>query len=320
VKVSATTPEKDVLILKLKAYNLIPDSLSDDSVSSVDLRIALKNFQRMMNADTTGKADAVTAIVLNFSLSKRAGQIKESLNYWRWTGRLKEKEFILVNIPAARLQIVREDSTKDVSMKVIVGKTATKTPQFTAYISKVITYPYWTVPISIATKEMLPKIRRRISYLEDNNLQVINSKGIEVDPKTVGWERFSEKYFPYTLRQSTGCDNSLGVLKFDLNSPYSIYLHDTNNRNLFGKKERFLSHGCVRLEKPMVLAEYVLREGLDTSSVSKLNACMKEQQPKDFILKKRFPVLIFYMTTDVDENGNLKFYNDVYADEKKKPA
>jgi murein L,D-transpeptidase YcbB/YkuD len=320
VKVSATTPEKDVLILKLKAYNLIPDSLSDDSVSSVDLRTALKNLQRMMNADTTGKADAVTAIALNFSLSKRAGQIKESLNYWRWTGRLKEKEFILVNIPAARLQIVREDSTKDVSMKVIVGKTATKTPQFTAYISKVITYPYWTVPISIATKEMLPKIRRRISYLEDNNLQVINSKGIEVDPKTVGWERFSEKYFPYTLRQSTGCDNSLGVLKFDLNSPYSIYLHDTNNRNLFGKKERFLSHGCVRLEKPMVLAEYVLREGLDTSSVSKLNACMKEQQPKDFILKKRFPVLIFYMTTDVDENGNLKFYNDVYADEKKKPA
>ena len=320
VKVSVTTPEKDVLILKLKAYNLIPDSLSDDSVSSVDLRTALKNFQRMMNTDTTGKADAATADAVNFSLTKRAGQIKESLNYWRWTGRLKEKEFILVNIPAARLQIVREDSTKDVSMKVIVGKTATKTPQFTAYISKVITYPYWTVPISIATKEMLPKIRRRISYLEDNNLQVINSKGIEVDPKAVGWERFSEKYFPYTLRQSTGCDNSLGVLKFDLNSPYSIYLHDTNNRNLFGKKERFLSHGCVRLEKPMVLAEYVLREGLDTSSVSKLNACMKEQQPKDFILKKRFPVLIFYMTADVDENGSLKFYNDVYADEKKKPA
>jgi murein L,D-transpeptidase YcbB/YkuD len=109
-------------------------------------------------------------------------------------------------------------------------------------------------------------------------------------------------------------------LKFDLNSPYSIYLHDTNARGLFSQKNRFLSHGCVRLEKPMVLAEYVLNEGLDTTTIARLNKCMEEQKQEEFRLKKRFPVLILYMTSDVDENGTLKFYNDVYGVEAKKPS
>ena len=321
--VSALPESRVALVNKLKAYGTISEALSSDSVSSDALKKGLKGFQKMMGADTTGKADEKTLAALNFPLNKRITQIKESLNYWRWTGRLNEREFILVNIPAARLQIVKTDSSKDVSMKVIVGKLATQTPSFTSYVTKVIAYPYWTVPFSIATKEMLPKIRKRLSYLDDNNLQIIDSKGKEIDAAAVDWNRFSEHYFPYTIRQSTGCDNSLGVLKFDLNSPYSIYLHDTNARGLFSQKNRFLSHGCVRLEKPMVLAQYLLSEGLDTSTLTQLNKCMLDQKPSEFRLKKKFPVLILYMTADVDEKGNLKFYNDVYGVEEKgvkKPA
>lgn len=307
------------IVQKLKAYDVVDDSLLSDSISTSAYIAGIKAFQRMMSVDTTGKLDNKTIAFLNFSLSKRIQQIKESLNYWRWTGRMKDREFILINIPAARLQIVKRDSTTDLSMKVIVGKTTTQTPQFTAYINKIIAYPYWTVPLDIATKEMLPKIKKNISYLEENNLQVLNGKGVEVDPAGINWKKLSEHYFPYTIRQSTGCDNSLGVLKFDLNSPYSIYLHDTNAKALFGKKERFLSHGCIRLEKPMLLAEYILSEGLDTASIAKLNACLANQQQSEFKLKKRFAVLIFYMTADIDNNGNLKFYNDVYGVEEKKP-
>ncbi len=306
-------------LAKLKAYGFVADTLSYDSVSKQQLKSAIAGFQKMMSMDTSGVLDAKTVVALNYPVLNRVAQIKESLNYWRWTGRLREKEFILVNIPAARLQIVTRDTLKDMSMRVIVGKKDTKTPSFTAYITRVITYPYWTVPLSIATKEMLPKIRKRISYLDDNNLQVINSKGVEVNPQQVDWNRYSTKYFPFTLRQSTGCDNALGLLKFDLNSPYSIYLHDTNRRDLFGNKNRFLSHGCVRVEKPMELAEYILAEGLDTSTVAILQQCMKDQKPQDFYLKKRFAVLILYMTADVDENMNLKFYKDIYAEEKKLP-
>jgi len=310
-----------IVIDKLKAYGVIDELTDNDSINSAQLKGAIKAFQKIMSADTSGKLDDRTLAALNFPLNKRVKQIKESLNDWRWTGRLKEREFILVNIPAARLQIVKSDTTKDISMKVIVGKLTTQTPSFTSYITGVTTYPYWVVPFSIATKEMLPKIRKRISYLDDNNLQVLDSKGKVVDNvDALNWNRFSPTYFPYTIRQSTGCDNSLGVLKFDLNSPYSIYLHDTNAKGLFGQKNRFLSHGCVRLEKPMILAEFVLREGLDTSTVTKLNQCMTDQKPMDFKLKKKFPVLILYMTADIDENGSLKFYNDIYGVEEKKPA
>ncbi len=304
-------------IVKLKAYSCIPDSVSGDSVSRAMLRAGVIGFQKMVSMDTTGLLDAKTMVALNFPVRIRLDQIKESLNYWRWTGRLREQEFILVNIAAARLQIVTHDSLRDMSMRVIVGKKDTKTPSFTAYITRVIAYPYWTVPFSIATKEMLPKIRKRISYLDDNNLQVLNNKGVEVNPQQVDWNRYSAKYFPYTIRQSTGCDNSLGVLKFDLNSPYSIYLHDTNHRDLFGKKDRFISHGCVRVEKPMQLAQYVLDNGMDSATIDKLQQCVKDQKPQDFYLKKRFAVLILYMTADVDETMSLKFYKDVYADTKK---
>lgn len=317
-------PETDTLVadntdggtiiagIKLRFYGIISDSLAADSSGKPMLKAPLIAFQKMMSIDTSGKLDDKTLKALNFPLPKRMAQMKESLNYWRWTGRLQEKEFILVNLPAARLQVVNPDSVKDLTMRVIVGKTATQTPSFTAYITKVIAYPYWTVPVSIATKEMLPKIQKRIAYLDENNLQVFDAKGKIIDPATVNWGKYTAKYFPFTIRQSTGCDNSLGVLKFDLNSPFSIYLHDTNHRELFARSDRFMSHGCVRVEKPMELANYVLKDGLDSATIQKLNQCLHDQTPKEFPLAHKFPVLILYMTADIDANGNLKFYNDVY--------
>ncbi len=307
--------------VKLNFYGLVTDSLVGDSSDALRLSAAIKGFQKMMNIDTSGKLDTKTTASLNRPLASAMRQMKESLNYWRWTGRLNEHEFILVNIPAARLQIVNPDSAKDLSMRVIVGKTSTQTPSFTAYITKVITYPYWNVPNDIAVKEMLPKIQKSLDYLEANNLQVLDNRGKELDPTQIKWKTLTPARFPYRIRQSTGCDNALGVLKFDLNSPYFIYLHDTNRRDLFTKKDRFMSHGCVRLEKPMELANYVLQDGLDSATVAKLNQCLRDEKPTSFALKKQFPVLILYLTADVDENGWLRFYNDVYKlDEEKKAA
>lgn len=311
---------KPAAALKLRFYGIITDSLAQDSTGMLQIARYIKDFQRMMNVDTTGKTDAKTIALLNEPPGRRIAQIKESLNYWRWTGRLLEREFILVNIPAARLQIVNHDSARDLSMKVIVGKQETQTPTFTAYISKVIAYPYWNVPFSIATKEMLPRIKKSIAYLEANNLQVLNNKGEVVNPHTINWQKLSRSYFPYHIRQSTGCDNSLGVLKFEINSPFSIYLHDTNARNLFSRSNRFLSHGCIRLEKPMELANYLLAGGLDSATVAKLNQCLKDEKPTEFKLKKNFPVLILYMTADVDASGELRFYNDIYKKEEKAAA
>lgn len=301
--------------VKLRFYGIVADSLVNDTTAAAQLRPYLVTFQRMMGLDTTGKLDAKTLSALNFALPTRMAQVKESLNYWRWTGRLKEREFILVNIPAARLQVINHDSAVDMSMRVIVGKTTTQTPSFTAYITRVIAYPYWTAPYSITSKEMLPKIKKDVRYLENNNMQVLDKNGNVLDPTKINWSQYTAKNFPFTIRQGTGCDNSLGVLKFDLNSPFSIYLHDTNRRDLFGNKNRFMSHGCIRVEKPLELANYVLDNGLDSITNAQLQQCLKDQKPKSFPLSNKFPVLILYMTADVDAAGVLRFYNDVYDKE-----
>jgi len=301
--------------LKLQFYGHLALQNPDDTTMSSNLSTALKNFQQLVGIDTSGKLDKNTITALNFPLETRVAQIKESLNYWRWTGRVREEEFILVNLPAARLQIVNRDSSRDMSMRVIVGKTGTQTPQFTSYVTSVITYPYWNVPYGIATKEMLPKIKRNPGYLAANDLELLNKQGKVLDPLTINWAEVSPKNFPYSIRQSTGCDNALGVMKFDLNSPFSIYLHDTNRRDLFKNKERFMSHGCVRVEKPMELADYLLEGRIDSATMAKLNQCLKDQKPTTFKLNKQIPVLIFYMTADVNENGMLLFYKDVYNKE-----
>lgn len=295
----------DLIVQKLNALGFSPQ----DKTSETAIKTALIKFQKTVSIDTSGKADKKTIAELNVPLSFRVQQLKQSLNCWRWTGRVAEKSFILVNIPAATLRIIQRDSTTELNMRVIVGKEQTRTPVFTAYISKVITYPYWTPTYSIASKEILPKVQKDISYLAKNNFTVLDKKGNEIDPATINWQSISPKNLPYTFRQGTGCDNSLGVMKFDLNSPFSIYLHDTNRRDLFTRNERHLSHGCIRLEKPFVLANYLLG---DTVNTAYLNECLKSEKPREFKLNQKFPVLIFYMTADINKQGELQFFKDVY--------
>lgn len=123
------------------------------------------------------------------------------------------------------------------------------TPIFRAYLTRVITYPYWNVPRSIAVNEFLPKIKRNPEdFLDAMKMQVLDAKGRIVSHKEVDWKSMSARNFPYRLRQSTGCDNALGVIKFDLESPYDVYLHDTNHRELFEKKEQIFEswlHTCI---------------------------------------------------------------------------
>ncbi|MES2619251.1 MAG: L,D-transpeptidase family protein, partial [Bacteroidota bacterium] len=314
--VSVAADYKKAVSLKLQVYGLLPSS--DQAATDLALHNAVMEFQKKVNLPPTGELDEKVIAALNFPLFERVEQIKQSLNYWRWTSRIKQPEFIMVNIPAARLQVVAIDAPeKNISMKVIVGKPITQTPPFAAYIYRVITYPYWTVPLSIATKEMLPKIINKVTYLEDNSLHVLDNKGEELNPSDIKWRKYSNNNFPFTIRQSTGCDNSLGILKFDINSPYAIYLHDTNLRGLFEKENRFLSHGCVRVEKPIELARYILGKEFDKDIEEHLNRCLKGEEPAEIRLKEKLPVLIFYMPADIDENGALKFYPDVYEIGKK---
>ena len=194
-------------------------------------------------------------------------------------------------------------------MRSVVGKKKNPTPTIASYITDIVTFPYWNVPFSIASKELLPKVQKNESYLERNNFEVVDSKGIVVDDSNLNWADYTEKNFPYFFRESTGPNNSLGVLKFNLGNPFSIYLHDTNSKAAFAKDYRFLSHGCIRLEKPVELADLLTKGKID---VYALKTGKKDTESKTIRLAQKVPVFIVYMPVTV-KGKQVTFLKDVYG-------
>ena len=303
---------KNNMVTKLKAWGLINDTMRQENINSDNLYASIITFQKIAGIDTTGTPNRKTLTALNIPLRHRLMEIKRSLNLYRWCQRLKGTDFVLVNIAATRLRVV-SDTTETINMRAIAGREKDQTPLFAARFIKVTTYPHWVVPLSIETLEMLPKIQKNIEYLDKNNLEVLDNKGNLLKPGEINWWHYNKNNFPFSIRQKSGCEDALGILKFSLSCPFDIYLHDTNARELMKKNSRFLSHGCVRIEQPIVLAKYLLEERLDSATIDSLNQCRKDESPRDIPVKKKIPVVVYYMTADMDENGELRFYNDIYG-------
>ena len=234
-------------------------------------------------------------------------QLKDALNNYRWIFHFHLPRCIVVNIASATLNYFEGDSLL-LSMKVVAGKPSTPTPRFVAYCDKLVLYPYWNVPQSIAVHEILPACKKAPGILEFLNIQVINSKGKMIDPKNIDWKKITAKNLPYHFRQSTGCDNALGVIKFNLTDPYSVYLHDTNAKFAFGSTKRYLSHGCIRIEHPIALANYISGQIVDSSFLQK---CIRNQQPVTQTVTSPVPVFVVYQTADLND-GEIFFYEDIY--------
>ena len=235
-------------------------------------------------------------------------QLTGAMNYFRWIHHFRLNTFIVVNIPSAFLRYYEKDSMM-LFMKTVVGKTSTPTPRFAAYFNEVILYPYWYPPASIIFNELLPKIKKNPAIIDSWNMQVTDKSGKIVNHHSLNWPSFHAGNFPYILRQSTGCDNSLGILKFNIKNPYGVYLHDTNNKTAFLSALRFYSHGCIRIEEPIKLANHILHEKLDTTF---LLSCFKEQKPIPVLLDKPIPVFVVYMMAEADPAGNIRYYKDIY--------
>jgi L,D-transpeptidase YcbB len=235
-------------------------------------------------------------------------QLITSMNYFRWIHHFSLNKFIVINIPSSYLRYYEEDSMV-LFMKTVLGKTATPTPRFAAYFNEIILYPYWYPPASIIFNELLPKIKKNPSIIDSWNMQVVDQNGKILNHHALNWSSFHSGNFPYILRQSTGCDNSLGIIKFNINSPYGVYLHDTNNKTAFLSGLRFYSHGCIRIEEPIKLGNHILHEKLDTAF---LQSCFKEQKPIPVLLDNPVPVFVVYMMAEADPAGKIRYYRDIY--------
>jgi murein L,D-transpeptidase YcbB/YkuD len=242
-----------------------------------------------------------------------AALVSESLNAYRWMHRQSQgaPRMVMVNIRGAYLTGMDSAGKDMITMRTIVGKGDTPTPTIDTYATSIVTHPYWNVPKSIAIKEILPKAKASDSYLAKNKIEVIDKHGEVVNPKKLDWDKLSADNFPYRFRQETGEDNSLGLLKVEIKNPLAIYLHDTNARYLFDSDSRFRSHGCVRVQHPTDLANFMAgKELLKSDFLTEPDTV--STPPKWNKLEKRIPVFLFYLGADCNEKGDLLYFEDVY--------
>jgi len=299
------------IIQRLAQLQLIDDK--SDYTDSALFQNAIKKTQLMFDLEPDGKIGKRTLNAINIPLSTRIRELEASLDFIRWSGELRKKEMTLIlNIPAARLWTYQNGNIV-LESKVIVGKPSTPTPMLTGIIDELVLYPFWMVPHKIATREMLPEIRKDIRYLERGNYQVLNRQGRIVNPYSINWQGLSTSYFPFVIRQSTGCDNALGTVKFDFDNPFAVYLHDTPGKELFARRSRFFSHGCMRLEKPVELAHLLLEHNRIAIDTLTEKGCLLQQKPISVKAERKAGLIVHYNTAWFDNQAGVIFYSDIYS-------
>ena len=264
-------------------------SFKDDSIANDDdLTDAIQKFQAHHGLDVNGALDHDTIEALNVPASQRALEIEANMERWRWMPRSFEQRYVMVNVPTQKLEVV-DNGTIVLTSPVIVGKPEAPTPILRADANGVTVNPPWNIPTKIMRKEILPKLHADPGYLREHNMVWREGGGIQQRP---------------------GGKNALGRVKLDLPNRFDVYLHDTPSKKLFGRDERDLSHGCVRVEKILPLASYALTG--DDSSVSSLSSAVASGKTKYFPLSEPLPIYIAYWTVFVDADGSVEFRPDLY--------
>lgn len=252
--------------------------------------------------------------VISAADRKNMNLIALNMDRLRWLPHVLAESYALVNIPRFELDLfVDNGESIALSMPVIVGKGGeNKTCLVSSQINSVEFNPYWGIPKRIATDEYLVKLQKDPNYLANKNIRIFSKNNKEVDPLTIGWESVNAENFKYFFRQDPGVKNALGKVKFVFPNSCGIYMHDTSNRGLFGRDARSMSHGCVRIGKPIQLANYLLVDR-DNNSEARISKMIESDVHAGVRIKQPLPLYITYQTTVVDGSGELRLYKDIYG-------
>ena len=267
---------------------------------------AVKRFEERHRIEPDGNVDAATVAALNVPVEQRIRTIELNLERWRWLPDPMPARHVVVNVPDFRLEAI-EGGKPVLDMRVVVGAPDNKTPIFADQMTHVVFSPYWNVPPGIARDETIPRAETDPGFLARNNMEVVGPSGAVLDPSSIDWSNASG----LRIRQRPGTGNALGGVKFIFPNNFDVYLHDTNATRLFDRIERGLSHGCVRVEEPHKLAQYVLRDQPQWTPEA-IDAAMKSGQEKHVKLHAEIPVYILYKTAWVHDGG-VRFLKDLYG-------
>lgn len=273
------------------------------------LEEAVRFFQHRHGLNEDGLVGELTRAALNVPVERRIDQVRVNLERARWIAHAVPDTFVAVNVAGAKVYLLQGDSVA-FETRAIVGAEYTRTPVFAATMTYIDLNPTWTVPRGIVD-EVLGQIRRDSSYLARQGMRVLDGSGRDVDPAGVDFSRYTAESFPYVFRQDPGPLNALGRIKLMFPNQHSVYLHDTPTRGLFAAEQRLFSHGCIRVQDPLALAERVIGDPA-TWNVETLEEAIATGETRTIDLARPVPVLVLYWTASADLHGDLHFYGDPY--------
>lgn len=300
--------------LQMLGYKVATES----AVFDAELQQVVLQYQKLNSIPTTGVVGSLTFRSLAKSAKERARSVEVNLEKLRWLPRNLEPRYLFVNLAFQELE-VRESQQLVFSMKTVNGRPERHTPMMKDLITVVELNPTWTVPFRLATQDKLPLLQKNPHYLLDHDFKIYDGDtDQELDSLSIDWNQITPENFNYTLVQQPSRSNALGVMKFPLKNPWAIYLHDTNEPELMKETKRLLSSGCVRLEDPMKLALYLLR---DQPKYDFLGIAQNLPQPnsnnvapREMRIKVKDPLVVYtvYLTVDVTSAGEFRFAEDLY--------
>jgi len=300
--------------------DLPPAAVPDDSgLYQGALVEAVRRFQSRHGLEPDGRIDAATLEQLNTPLRVRVRQLEFALERLRRRTYDPTRPLIILNLPEFRLRAFGGTNAlgrdPELDMKVVVGAPEHRTPILVSQLNTVIFCPYWTVPASIQRNELLPEIRKDATWVSANHFELLTKQGVVEGNRAVSEHMLSElDTGELLLRQKPGPKNTLGLVKFEFPNEYGVYMHDTSAPWLFAQARRDLSHGCIRVEQPEDLAEWVLR-GQAGWSRDRIFSAMHGTKPISANVKPPIQVVTMYSTAVVMKNGEVHFFPDIYGED-----
>lgn len=307
----ARGPRVGRLVRRLAATGELQRAVAD-TVMDARLEQAVGDFQSRLGIPRSGLVGEVTRKALNVPVAARIRELELNLERWRWLPAELGPRHVRVNIPAFRLDLVREGRSER-SMRVVVGKRRSPTPVFSATLNYLEVNPTWTVPPSLVFDELVPAMKRQAEYLAEHGM-VVTTLGVPrdtLDAAGIPWSTLGPDSFPYLVVQSAGPENPLGRIKLMCPNEYDVYLHDTPQRDRFADAARDYSHGCVRVAEAFELADSLL--GLAVADTTRLDTLTATGQWRRIRFPQRVPVHFLYWTAWADSGGAVNFRPDLYG-------
>ena len=281
-----------------------------DTTYDPDLQAAVELFQRNHGLNDDGVIGGRTLEEMNVTAETRVQMILLNLDRMRAVGAKFEPRHLIVNIPSQEVKVI-DDGKVAFMTKAIVGKIDRKTPTLDSVIKVAKFNPEWNAPAKIASNDEVRRARADPNFLTSHGFHIYDGGGMEVDPSAIDWSSVGPGNFPYRLVQQPGPENALGPVKLDFPNPESVYLHGTNQRELFAKQDRYFSSGCMRMQQPLDMAAYLLSDDADWQRPH-IDQVVEGGKTTLVPLKTPMPIHVVYMTAWVDEDGVMQFRKDMY--------